>query len=134
MDLFKKATAEMSDLAKNAIATSGIVLDGDAEELAGELTDDEIVKATEIVNKQIEKYREQLQKIAKTECGEPVMVEGETKTGYYCQLMVDPAKAAKIMLDHDYPTYATLWQDAPDKMWQALADEYGLDSVSSIDL
>ena len=125
----------MADLAKNAIATSGIVLDGDAEEFAGESTDDEIVKATEIVNKQIKKYREQLQKIAKTECGnEPVMVEGETKTGYYCQLMVDPAKAAKIMLDYDYPTYSCLMQDAPDAMWQALADEYGLDSVSSIDL
>lgn len=124
----------MDLLEKAAAGTSGMTIDEIAAEHAEEPTDDEICKATDIVNKQIRKYREKLQEIAKTECGDPVMVEGETKTGYYCQLMVDPAKAAKIMLDYDYPTYATLWQDAPDAMWQALADEYGLDSVSSIDL
>lgn len=92
-------------------------------------------EALEIIQQKISDYRTKLEAI--TLCTtdlDPVMLDGETNTGYYCQLMIDPKTAANIMLKHDYPIYATLGEDAPDEMWRELADEYGLSSVSSVDL
>lgn len=98
------------------------------------IREENLTAAIKLVNDEIAAYENELRKIRDGQDQDPIMVEGETKTGYYCQLMVDPAKAARIMLDYDYPKYKILGDDAPEEMWQALADEYGLDSVSSIDL
>lgn len=96
-----------------------------------------IKDAVEQVNQAISDYRTKLE--ALTLCKpdaelEPVMLEGETETGYYCQLMVDPRDAARIMLDYDYPIYRTLGEDAPDAMWERLGAFYGLKTITSVDL
>ena len=44
------------------------------------------------------------------------MVEGETLTGYYCQLMTDPKDVAKILLEYDYLVWRVFDEDAPDAM------------------
>lgn len=92
-------------------------------------------EALKTIQQKISDYRTKLEDIANgtTEL-DPVLLDGETTTGYYCQLMIDPKTAASIMMKHDYPIYATLGEDAPDEMWRELADEYGLGSVSSVDL
>jgi hypothetical protein len=59
--------------------------------------------AVAIVQKEIRKWRERYESVAKTEEQDPIMVEGEMSTGYYCQLMADPKDAAKILLEYDYP-------------------------------
>ena len=67
-------------------------------------------------------------------CPDPIMIEGETRTGYYCRLMVDPRDIAPILLKYDYPTYRILEDDAPDQMWYDLGEKLGLASVTSFDL
>ena len=65
---------------------------------------------------------------------DPILIEGETETGYYCQLMVDPKSLAKIMLRYDYSTWRVLVEDAPDEMWEELGREFGVKTVCSVDL
>lgn len=60
---------------------------------------------------------------------DPIMVEGKTSTGYYCQLMADPKDAAKILLKYDYPVWRVLDEDAPRAMWEDLGREFGLEHV-----
>lgn len=38
------------------------------------------------------------------------------------------------MLEYDYPIYNVLGEDAPDGMWKRLAEEFGLDNISSVDI
>lgn len=92
-------------------------------------------EALEIIQQKISDYRTKLEAItlSTADC-EPVLLDGETTTGYYCNLMINPKTAASIMLKYDYPIFATLGEDAPREMWRELADEYGLGSVSSVDL
>lgn len=93
--------------------------------------------ATEQVNQAISDYRTKLEALTlcKPEAElEPIMVEGKTETGYYCQLMVDPRDAARILLDYNYPIFSILGEDAPNAMWQRLAAFYGLKNVLSVDL
>lgn len=94
----------------------------------------DLAEAVKMVNTEINALRADLDRIAKTDSQSPIMVEGETKTGYYCQMMVDPKEAAKIVNDYDYAVYKVLGEDFPDEMWEALAEEYGLGTVTSIDL
>lgn len=98
------------------------------------MTNFNLNEATKMVVDEIRKEEDVLRKKADTECQDPIMVEGETTNGYYCQLMVNPQTAARIMLRHNYHIYHTLGEDAPDAMWQELADEYGLATVTSVDL
>jgi len=65
--------------------------------------DDKLISAVKLVNEVIIAEYKRLEEISKTEEGEPIMVEGETTAGYFCQLMVDPKDVAKIMLDYNYP-------------------------------
>lgn len=96
--------------------------------------DNKLEEAVNLVNAKIREYREKLEKIAKTEEQDQILIEGETSRGFYCQLMVDPKDAARIMLDYDYPTARILGEDAPDAMWTTLGQFYGLQSISSVDL
>lgn len=107
----------------------------EAFEAANAISENEtFLQALEIVKKAIKERRDGLQKQADSEEEGPIMLEGETSKGYYCQLSVDPKDVAKIMLAYDYPTWETLMEDAPEAMWDALADKFGLASVSMVDI
>lgn len=92
-------------------------------------------KALETIQQKISDYRTKLEAITISNAKlDPIAITGMTHTGYYCQVTDTPKKAAEIMLRHDFPIYAILGEDAPDAMWQELADEYGLETVSAVDL
>ena len=91
-------------------------------------------KCREALREEYNKRLEHLEEISKADEQDQILIEGETTAGYYCQLMVDPKDAAKIMLNYDYPLYATMGEDAPTAMWEELGQHYGLASVSSIDI
>ncbi len=93
-----------------------------------------LAEAVRIVNAAIEEETRRLKEIAATEALEPIMLEGRTVSCYYVQLMIDPAKAAPVMLDYCYPMYKVLEEDAPQEMWDALARLVGLDEVISVDI
>ena len=90
--------------------------------------------AVAVVQKEIRDLRAKYESVAKTEEQDPIMVEGETSTGYYCQLMADPKDVAKIFVDYDYALYRVLGEDAPDAMWEDLGRKFGLEHVCSVDL
>lgn len=94
----------------------------------------ELSEAVRIVRAAIKAEEERLQQIAGGQEEEPIMLEGETSTGYIVHVMSDPAKVAKVMLDYDYPLYNVLEEDLPQEMWDALARMVGLDSVFSLDM
>ena len=96
--------------------------------------DDKLISAVKLVNEAIMTEYKRLEEISKTEEGKPIMVEGETTAGYFCQLMVDPKDVAKIMLDYNYPVWRVLEEDAPDAMWEELGYKFGLAHVCSVDL
>lgn len=91
-------------------------------------------EAIRLVKAAIEAEENHLKQIAEAEEQDPVMVEGETSTGYPAHIMVDPARVAQIMLDYWYPLYTVLGEDAPQGMWNELARMVGLDNVISVDL
>lgn len=99
-----------------------------------ELTREDLTAAIKLVNDEIAAYEKELRGLFDDETPEPTLIEGETTTGHYCQLMVDPRIAARIMLDYDFPKYKILGDDAPEEMWREMAREFGLGSVSSVDL
>lgn len=78
--------------------------------------------------------RKRLEETSKAEDGEPIMIEGETTTSYFCQMMVDPKDVARIMLDYDYPVWRVLEENAPDAMWEEFDYKFGLAHVCSVDL
>ena len=91
-------------------------------------------EAVRLVKAAIAAEEKRLEKIASETEQSPVMLEGETSAGYIVQMMLDPAKVARVMLDYDYPTYRILMEDAPQAMWSDLARMVGLESVYSVDL
>lgn len=97
----------------------------------------EEARARETVALAISDYRTGLEGMTLTQKDielDPVMVEGETKTGYFVQTLVDPREVADILLKYDYPIFAVLEEEPPQAMWDELADRFGLDSVTSFDL
>ena len=64
----------------------------------------------------------------------PIMIEGETTAGYFCQLIVSPQEVAKIFVDYGYALYRVLSEDAPDAMWEVLGRKFGLEHVCSVNL
>lgn len=96
--------------------------------------DVKLAYAVKLVNEAIVAEYKHLEEVLKTEENEPIMIEGETTAGYYCQLMVDPKDVAKIMLDYNYPVWRVLEEDAPDSMWEELGYKFGLARVCSVDL
>lgn len=96
--------------------------------------DEKLDEAVKIVNKAIMAEYARLDRIAKTEDGSFVVVEGTTLTGHCCQALVDPKDVAKILLEHDYYVWKILGEEAPDAMRDDLAQKFGLKTVSSFDL
>ena len=90
--------------------------------------------AVAAVQKEIRKWREKYESVAKTEEQNPIMVESETTAGYFCQLMVNPQEVAKIFIDYDYALYRVLSEDASDAMWEDLGRKLGLEHVCSVEL
>ncbi len=90
--------------------------------------------AVAVVQKEIHNLRTKYGTIAKTKGQNPIMVEGETSTGYYCQLMVDPKDVAKILLEYDYPVWRVLGENAPDAMWEGLGRKFRLEHIYSVNL
>ena len=93
-----------------------------------------IKDAVELVNSEIAAYEENLQFLLTNKENEPIMVEGETHTGYHCMMMVDPADVARVLLDFNYPTIHILEQEPPYDLWEELGRKFGLKTVSSFDL
>ena len=97
--------------------------------------DEKFQEAVKLVNDAIMAEYKQLEEIAESDNeDDPIMVEGETTTGYYCQMMVAPREVAKIALEYNYPVWHILQQDYPDGMWEDLGRKFGLATVCSIDL
>ena len=90
--------------------------------------------AVAVVQKEIRDLRAKYESVAKTEEQDPILVEGETSAGYYCQLMVNPQEIAKIFVNYDYALYRVLGEDAPDAMWEDLGRKFGLEHICSADL
>lgn len=95
---------------------------------------DKFDSAVNLVNEAIVAEYKRLEEIAKTEEGDPILIEGETTAGYFCYLMVDPKEVAKVALEYNYPVWHILQQDYPDAMWEGLGRKFGLATVCSIDL
>ena len=96
--------------------------------------DERLTEAVKLVNEAITAEFKRLEEIAKTEEGDPIMIEGETTAGYYCHIMVDPKDVAKIALEYNYPFWHILQQDYPDGIWEDLGRKFGLETVCSMDL
>ena len=94
----------------------------------------QLSEAVRIVNAAIDAETKRLKQIAEGECQEPIMLEGRTTSCYYVQLMIDPAKVAPVMLDYWYPVYKVLEEDAPQAMWDELAEMVGLGEVYGGDI
>ena len=100
-------------------------------------TNEELAHAREIINQKISDERTKLEAITLLKPDaepHPVCVEGETETGYYCQMMVDPRHIAPILLKHNYPVFKAVQEDFPDELWQDLGRKLGLATVISVDL
>ena len=96
--------------------------------------DSKLHEAVKLVNEAIMAEYKRIEEIAKTEEGDPILIEGETIAGYFCHLMVDPKDVAKIALEYNYPVWHILEHDYPDGMWEDLGRKFGLATVCSIDL
>lgn len=97
-------------------------------------TKEQVKEAVKIVNEAIRVKWNNYEVIANTDEQMPIEIEGTTKTGYACNMMVDPKYVARIFLQYDYPVWEVLGEDAPDEMWEKMARLFGLASVSSVDL
>ena len=95
---------------------------------------DELLNAVKVVQAAIKAKEDKYRKIASTEEQDPILIDGETKTGYECQLMVDPRDIAQVFLDYDFALWDTVIGEVSDSMWDRLAEIYGLDRVYSVDL
>ena len=97
-------------------------------------TTDELLNAVKIVQAAIKAKEDRYRKIASTEEQDPILLEGETRTGYECQLMVEPKDVAQVFLDYDFALWDTVVGEVSDSMWDRLAEIYGLDRVYAVDL
>lgn len=93
-------------------------------------------RAQETINLVISDYRTGLEAI--TLCDDedldPIMVDGQTRSGHNCSLFVNPKEVAQIVLKYDYPVFAVLEEEPPQAMWDDLASHFGLDAVTAFDL
>ena len=107
-----------------------------AEEVEVQMSgkNDKLDSAVNLVNEAIMAEYKRLEEISKTDEGDPILIEGETTAGYFCQLMVDPKEVAKIALGYNYPVWHILKEDYPDAMWEDLGRKFGLATVCSVDL
>ena len=97
-------------------------------------TTDELMDAVKIVQAAIKAKEEKYKKIASTEEQELILIEGETETRYDCHLLADPKDVAQVFLDFDFAIWDTVVGEAPEAMWDRLAEIYGLYRVYAVDL
>ena len=90
--------------------------------------------AVRIVKAAIDAEETRLKKLANETEGDPVMLEGETSARFNVQMMVEPSIVAKIMLKYEYPVYKVLEEDAPQAMWDEMAEMVGLGEVYGVDI
>ena len=90
--------------------------------------------AVRIVKEAINSEEARLKQLAADTEADPVMLEGETSARFDVQMMVEPAVVAKIMLKYEYPVYKVLEEDAPQAMWDELAEMVGLGEVYGVDI
>ena len=93
-----------------------------------------MIEQIKTVKELIDKERNVLRKIAQDPEADPIMIDGITSKNVYVSGKVAADKVAKIMLEYDHPIYSVLGEDAPDDMWKRLAEEFGLDNISSVDI
>ena len=94
----------------------------------------QLSEAVRIVREAISAKENHLKQLTGSEENHPVMLEGHTSAGYDVQMMVDPAKIAKIMLDYQYPHYTVLEEEPPLEMWDEMARKVGLAAVDFVDI
>ena len=90
--------------------------------------------AIDLVNAAIRSQKDRLNKIARQEDQEYVLVSGLTSRGYEVQVPVDPELIVKIMLDYNYPLFNIMSKELPQEMWDKMAHEVGLESVFDVDI
>lgn len=95
---------------------------------------DALSSAVKLVNEAIAEEIKRIESFLSDEEHDPIMIEGETETGHYCQLMVNPTEVAKIFLRYNCPIWRILEEDAPEEMWRELGRVFGLKTVISVDL
>lgn len=78
--------------------------------------DDKLHEAVKLVNDAITAEYKRIEEIAKTEEGDPILIEGEITAGYFCHMMADPKDVVKIVLEYNYPVWHILGEDYPDGM------------------
>ena len=66
------------------------------DETAKRRKEEKLTEAVKLVQEEIRACRERYRKIANGEEHSPIMIEGETETGYPCELMADPKTVAKV--------------------------------------
>ena len=93
-----------------------------------------LADAVRIVKAAIDAEETRLKQLAADPEADPVMLEGETSARFDVQMMVEPAIIAKIMLKYEYPVYKVLEEDAPQAMWDELAEMVGLGEVYGVDI
>ena len=91
-------------------------------------------EAVKIVNAAIREKENAYIRISQMDEQAPIMLVGQTRTGHYCQMMVDPKEVAKIFLEYGYQVWNVLGEDAPMAMWDDLASHFGLETVDSVDM
>lgn len=91
--------------------------------------------ALSVITDAIASHAERISKISKsTEDLDPVTLEGKTTKGDFVHILVDPKIVAKVLYEYDYSVYAVLELDAPQGMWDELAEIFGLERVFRVDL
>lgn len=95
---------------------------------------EKLKEAIKSVNSAIAEEESRLRKIIEGDEDSRIAIDGETETGYYCQIQVDAKKVAEVYLRYDYPIYRILGREVSDNMWIELARMFGLSSVDSVDL
>ncbi len=90
--------------------------------------------AISLVNGKIDAIEKCLRDIASTENASLVTVDGSTSTNFNASVWVDPKEIAKIMLRYNYQCWQVLGWDAPDEMWDEIAEYAGLDTARFVDM
>ncbi len=90
--------------------------------------------AVKLVNAEIDSAEKYLERIVKTEDAELVSVDGKTFAGFDVTVWANSSQIAATMLEHNFHWWNTLELDAPDAMWEEIAELVGLDTVYFVDI
>ena len=104
------------------------------DETAKRRKNEKLAEAVKLVSEAIREEWSTYSKIAETDEQDPVMVEGLTSRGCNAHVMVDPKPIARIFLNYNYPMIKVLGEDAPQSMWDNIAEHVGLEEAFGVDL